>query len=72
VRFEQFLVKLLLAGQRPFPGAQDLALEFLEVRGDVPFGSLERLAANIIFRRFGRLRLADLDVITVDPVEADF
>ena len=53
-------------------GLEDLALERLELVGDVPLGVLRRLLADVVGGELGVLvRGRDLDVVAEDLVEAD-
>ena len=68
--FQQGLVQLLLPGQRAFALDRTLSFEGLQFRRDVAFGAFQCLPARVIVRRAFGLRLADFDVIAVDPVVA--
>ena len=68
---EQGFVERAFAHQRSFARGEHLVLEGLEFLGDVALGTLDRLPARVVGRCLGRLRLADLDVITVHAVVAD-
>ena len=54
-----------------FLGAEDLVLVFLELGGDVAFGVLDGLLADVVGRDLGALGVGDLDVVAEDLVEAD-
>ena len=69
---EQFLVQEFLAAQCTLARTKYLILELLEFRRDVALGPFQRLPARVVDRRLVRLPLADLDVIAVDPVVAEF
>ena len=69
---EQGLVERLLQRQRAFVRAQHPVLVRLQLRRDVAFRALQRLAALVVVRHPVGLQAADLDVIAVHPVVADF
>ena len=69
---EQFVIKLFFQRQRFALGGQHLIFVFLQLRNNVAFGVFQRLAAHIVDRREVALAAADLDVVAVDGVVADF
>ncbi len=70
-RLEQRVIELFLAAQRSLARGEHLVLELLELGRDVALGVLQRLAADVISRRAGGLRLAQLDIEAVHAVVAD-
>ena len=59
-----------LQGEDPLVGAQDAVLVLLELRGDEALAARDRLLADVVGGDVAEVRLADLDVVAEDPVEA--
>src|SRR5262249_56030225 len=55
----------------PLLGAEHTALVFLQLRRHVALGADERLASHVLRWHLARVRIAHLDRVTEDPVEAD-
>jgi hypothetical protein len=66
---DERLVEQLLARERPLARGKRLVLERLQLRRDVALGVLHRLAALVLHRHAIEVRLGDLDVEAVHPVE---
>src|SRR5262249_46666969 len=68
---EQLLVEHLFTRERTLLCRERLVFERLELGRDVALGILERLAATIIVRNSGRMRMTDFDVEAMHTIEFD-
>ncbi|MNX53011.1 hypothetical protein D3C86_837010 [compost metagenome] len=66
---QQLFEQPFFSGQRTVLRRQHLVFPGLELRRDVAFGVLERLAAAVVFRHLGGLALGDFDVEAMHAVE---
>ena len=70
-RRPQLLEEQGLPLQNALVGTQDLLFVLLQLGGDEALPAGDGLLAHVVRGHHGEVRLADLDVIAEDPIEAD-